>query len=119
MLINFVKPDFVFENEAGCLNQLVHDGYNQINAIYSKGGSIRGGHYHKHNKECFFIMTGSFKLIVWKDDIKEEYEIKKGDMFEIPSYVYHSFEYHEDTYLVAMYDSGVELDENTKDIWSE
>ena len=40
-------------------------------------------------------------------------------MFIIPEYVYHSFEYHEDTYLVALYDNGVELDENTKDIWSE
>ena len=119
MLIEFIKPDFVFENEAGCLNQLVHEGYKQINAIYSKGDSVRGGHYHKYNKEVFFVMKGSFKLIAWKDDEKQEYEIKQGDMFIIPSYVYHSFEYHEDTYLVAMYDKGVELDENTKDIWSE
>ena len=51
-------------------------------------------------------------------DTKEEYEIRKGDMFIIPEYVYHSFEYHEDTYLVAMYNDGVELDENTKDIWN-
>ncbi len=118
MLIEFVKPDFIFANEAGCLNQLVHNGWNQVNAITSVKGAIRGGHYHKHNKECFFIIQGSFKLIVWKDDVKEEYEIKKGDMFIIPEYVYHSFEYHEDTALVAMYNNGVELDENTKDIWN-
>ncbi len=118
MLIEFVKPDFVFENEAGQLNQLVHDGWKQINAIFSAGGALRGGHYHKYNKECFFILEGSFKLIVWKDDVKEEYEIKKNDMFIIPEYVYHSFDYYEDTYLVAMYDNGVELDENTKDIWN-
>ena len=54
-----------------------------------------------------------------KDEEKEEYEIKKGDMFIIPEYVFHSFEYHEDTYLVAMYNNGVELDENTKDIWNK
>ncbi len=119
MLIEFVKPDFVFKNEAGQLNQLVHNGWNQVNAIFTEGGAIRGGHYHKFNKECFFILAGSFKLIVWKDDIKEEYEIKKDDMFIIPENVYHSFEYHEDTYLVAMYDNGVELDENTKDIWDK
>ena len=119
MLIEFVKPDFVFNNDAGQLNQLVHEGWKQVNAIFSAKGSIRGGHYHKYNKECFFILEGSFKLIVWKDKEKEEYEIKKGDMFIIPEYVFHSFEYHEDTYLVAMYNDGVELDENTKDIWSE
>ena len=119
MLIEFVKPDFVFENEAGCLRQLVHGGWNQVNVINSVAGSIRGGHYHKQNRECFYIIEGSFKLTVWKDDIKEEYEIKKGDMFIMPEFVYHTFEYHEDTLLVAMYDNGVELDENTKDIWSQ
>ena len=119
MLIEFVKPDFVFENEAGCLKQLVHDGWKQINVITSVAGSIRGGHYHKHNRECFYIINGSFKLTVWKDDIKEEYEIKAGDMFIMPENVYHTFEYHEDTTLIGMYDNGVELDENIKDIWNE
>ncbi len=119
MLIEFIKPDFVFENEAGCLTQLVHNGWNQVNVIHSVAGSIRGGHYHKYNKECFYIIEGSFKLTVWNDKEKEEYEIKKGDMFIMPENTYHTFEYHEDTILIGMYDKGVELDENTKDIWRE
>ena len=118
MLIEFIKPDFTFENEAGSLNQLVHDGWKQINAIVSVKDSIRGGHYHKFSKECFYILSGSFRLTVWKDDVRETYEIEKGDMFIIPEYVYHSFEYHEDTYLVGMYDKGVELEDGSKDIWS-
>ena len=117
MLIEFVKPDFVFESEAGCLSQLVHSGYKQINSIISYKDSTRGGHYHKYNKELFYVIHGSFKLIVWKNDIKEEYKIKKNDMFIIPSYVYHSFEYFEDTILIGMYDNGIELDNNVKDIW--
>lgn len=40
-------------------------------------------------------------------------------MFLINEYVYHTFEYVEDTWLVSMYSSGVELDEDTKDIWTE
>ena len=118
MLIEFLKPDFTFENEAGRLNQLVHEGWKQINAIFSAGGSVRGGHYHKYNKECFFVLAGSFRLTVYKDDVREEYEMKQGDMFVIPEYVCHDFVYHKDTYLVAMYDHGVELSEDVKDIWS-
>ena len=72
MLIEFVKPDFVFENEAGQLNQLVHDGWKQVNAIFSARDSFRGGHYHKYNRECFFVLEGSFRLIVWKDEEQEE-----------------------------------------------
>ena len=117
--IDFLQPDFVFENSAGSLKQLVHDGWKQVNIITSVGGSVRGGHYHKYNKEAFYIITGSFKLIVWLRDQKEEYQIKAGDFFLINENVFHTFEYSEDTWLISMYSNGVEMDENTKDIWSE
>ena len=117
MLIKFLKPDFIFENEAGSLKQLVHDGWKQFNVITSKAGSIRGKHYHKFNEEGFYIIQGSFNLTVWKDDTKEKYFIKSGDMFLIYPYVFHTFEYLEDTILISMYSNGVEISENEKDIW--
>jgi len=119
MLIKFVKPDFVFENEAGSLKQLVHDGWKQVNVITSVAGAIRGKHYHKYNNEGFYIIQGSFKLIVWKGEEKEEYTIKTGDMFLIPPYVFHTFDYIDNTVLVSMYSDGVELSETEKDIWTE
>ena len=117
-LIGILQPDFNFENANGLLVQLVHDGWKQVNAIFSKKGCVRGGHYHKYNKEAFYIITGTFKLVVWKDDQKEEYRIKAGDMFLINEYVFHTFEYIEDTWLVSMYSNGVEMDFG-KDIWTE
>ena len=119
MLIEFVKPDFIFENEAGSLKQLVHEGWKQINVITSVAGAIRGGHYHKYNNEGFYIIQGAFKLVVWKGEEKEEYIINAGDMFLIPSFVFHTFEYIEDTILISMYSEGVELSETEKDIWTE
>ena len=119
-LITYMEPDFRFENDSGLLIQLVRDGWKQFNVIFSKGGSIRGGHYHKYNSEAFYIISGSFKLKVWKEgEPAEEYLIRSGDMFRIDAYVFHTFEYLEDTHLVSMYSNGVELDENTKDIWTE
>ena len=119
MLIEITKPDFVFENESGCLKQLVHDGWKQINVITSLAGSTRGGHYHKYNKEGFYIIEGRFLLSTWKESEKETYEMKAGDMFVIPPYVFHTFDYHEDTVLVSMYSNGVELSETEKDIWTK
>jgi dTDP-4-dehydrorhamnose 3,5-epimerase-like enzyme len=119
MLIEFENPDFVFENEAGSLIQLVHDGWKQVNVISSIAGAVRGNHYHKYNNEGFYIIKGSFKLKVWKGDKKEEYLIKAKDMFRIPPYVFHTFEYIEDTILVSMYSKGVEISETEKDIWTE
>ncbi len=117
MLIHFLEPDFVYENENGSLKQLVHDGWKQVNVITSAAGSVRGGHYHKFNNEGFYIIKGSFFLEVWKDDVRETYKIKTGDMFLIPPYVYHTFKYMEDTVLVSMYSAGVEVTETEKDIW--
>ena len=117
-LIKFLNIDFKFENENGLLIQLVHDGWKQINVIFSKGKGVRGGHYHKFNKEAFYVISGSFRLVVMKGEQKEEYQIKSGEMFQINEYVLHTFEYLEDTWLVSMYSDGVEMDFG-KDIWTE
>ena len=118
MLIKMMKPDFIFENEAGSLKQLVHDGWKQINVISSVAGAVRGNHYHKYNDECFYVIQGAFRITIRKDEKKEEYLMKTGDMFRVCPYVFHTFEYVEDTILVSMYSEGVELDLGEKDIWT-
>ena len=119
MLVKIIEPDFIFENEAGSLKQLVHDGWKQVNIITSVEGAIRGGHYHKYNDEGFYIISGAFSLKVWKNNLHEVYSFKAGDMFLIPSNVFHTFIYSEDTILVSMYSNGVEISEGEKDIWCE
>ena len=118
-LIKILNPDFVLDNERGLLVQLVHDGWKQVNAVFSPKGSVRGGHYHKFNEEAFYILSGAFSLTVWKDKEKQVIEFHAGEMFQINRFVYHTFEYLEDTWLVSMYSRGVELDDKTKDIWTE
>lgn len=117
MLINYIKPDFIHKDERGGLYQLVNRGYNQINYIFSKANMIRGGHFHKVNKEAFFIISGSFKLVLESENEREEYLISAGDFFEIGKNIKHSFEYLEDTELISMYDIGVELENGEKDIY--
>jgi len=119
-MIEILKPDFINNSERGTLLQLVHDGWKQVNVVKYHKGVVSGGHYHKYNVECFFVVSGRIHLTVWKDESeKEEYDFQTRDMFKIDSYVFHTFVYQEDSILVALYDNGVELDENTKDIWSE
>lgn len=116
MLIEWMRPDFTYENESGCLRQLVHEGWTQVNVITSVAGSVRGGHYHKFNREGFYVCKGKFTLSVWNEKSSETYEMREGDMFLIPPGVFHRFDYSEDTVLVGMYDRGVELSETEKDI---
>ena len=92
MLINYIKPDFVHQDE-------------------------RGGHFHKINKEIFFVIRGLFRLVLESNNEKEVYIMKTGDFFEIEKGIKHTFEYIEDTELISMYDLGVELENDEKDIY--
>lgn len=116
-MLEKLKPDFFYEDQRGTLTQLVHDGWKQINVITSKKGEIRGNHYHKLNKERFFIVSGKVKVLLEKDNEKEESVFCANDMFEIlPMYV-HTLECIEDTIFISMYDKGVDSKAGKRDIY--
>ncbi len=119
MLIEFIKPDFSFSDDRGSIFQLVHDGWKQVNYIASLPGARRGGHYHKDNKEAFYVISGGFTLTAERPETNETetHEIKTGDFFTIAPGVKHSFAYHEPTQMISFYDQGVEKPDGTKDIF--
>lgn len=118
VLVEKRQADFIFEDERGKLVQLVHEGWTQVNVITSVKGCLRGGHYHKINKELFYIVHGSLNLILKKESLEENYIFKTGDIFIVGDHILHSFEFLEETVLVSMYDKGVELPNDTKDIYT-
>lgn len=117
MLVDIIKPDFLFEDNRGSLVQLVHDNFKQFNIIKSKKGVIRGDHYHKLNREAFYIISGKLELVLEKDGETEGHIFGAGDMFVIKPYIMHSFYFIQDTVLASMYDLGVELEDGKKDIY--
>lgn len=114
-MLKIFKTDFHFEDERGTIDQLIHDGYKQINVITSKKGVIRGNHYHKLNDEAFYVVSGSLELTV----NGKTHTFHAGDFFGIEPGDMHSFLYLEDTTLVSMYSRGVELPDGTKDMYTE
>lgn len=118
MLIKFLKPDFEYNDDRGSITQLVHDNWKQFNYITSKAGIERGNHYHKNNKEAFYVISGAFEIEL-KNIITnevEKYNIEAGTFFSIDSNINHTFRYIKDTYLISMYSEGVEKD-GEKDIY--
>ena len=115
-MIEIIKPNFTFSDERGDFNELCQDGWKQVNVSSSKKGSFRGGHYHKKSKEAFFIIDGALDLTLENDNGVEEYTFKKGAFFVVYPYVSHSFDFKEDTLMVALYDIPVVKSDGTKDI---
>ncbi len=117
MLIQFLKPDFEYMDERGKLVQLVHDGWKQVNVTESKAGEVRGNHYHKVNREAFYVVKGEFDLRLEKNGETENYHLTTGQMFQIEPYVVHTFEFKMDSILLGLYDMGVENVGSEKDIY--
>lgn len=119
-LIKILTPDFVYPDHRGLLVQVCREGYEQINAIFTKKGAVRGDfHYHKNTKEAFFVFSGKIKVTAEKNGETEEKFFETGDMFLIDEYVKHSFYYLDDTYLLALYTNRVENPDGTKDIHTD
>ncbi len=119
-LIEILQPDFTFTDDRGTLHQLVHGGYSQVNAVFTRAGAVRGRfHYHKENREVFFILSGEVRVRAEKDGEREDYLFRTGDMFAVAPYVRHDFHYIKDTYLVGMYSGCVERPDGTKDIYED
>lgn len=116
-MVKIMEPDFKFQNDTGLLVQLVHDGWKQINVLYSNADSVRGGHYHKINHEAFYVVKGKLKLILEMNGNIEEHIFIESDMFMISPYQKHTFAFTEDAIMVSMYDIGVERSDGTKDIY--
>ncbi len=118
-LCEILTPDFIFTDTRGTICQLVHDGYQQVNLVYTNKGSQRGSfHYHKINEELFFVIYGKIEVCLRAQDLEEKHVFGKGDMFQIHKNVQHDFCFLEDTLLLGLYDHGVELPDNSKDIYN-
>lgn len=119
-LIKYLKTDFEHRDERGALVQIFREGWSQVNIIHSIANANRGGHYHKHNKELFYVIEGSFNLTCksLESGLVQSLDIQEKDLFIIPPYVTHSFLFCADTLLLTAYDNGVEI-ENGIDIWNE
>lgn len=118
-MIEILKPDFSFEDNRGKLFQLMHGGCNQVNYVESKADVIRGGHYHKLNREIFYVIEGEFDVTAKRGNESETKSFSSGDFFAIDKGIFHSFYYKKDTKLIVAYDVGVESDNGEKDIYTE
>lgn len=117
MLVEILKPDFVFHDERGSLFQLASNEIGQVNYVLSEKGAVRGNcHYHKLNDESFFVISGEVVVSLSCDGIEESYTFHAGDMFLIRKGVRHTFRYVERTELIVFYDKGVVLEDGRKDI---
>lgn len=116
--IEKIKPEFEFKNHAGKIIQLVHDDWKQVNVLLSNKGEVRGGHYHKINKEAFYVISGKVRVKIEKEGELCEQIFTEGQMFMFLPFQVHDMFFLENTVMVQLYSHGVEYGDGKKDIYS-
>lgn len=87
---------FSHEDSRGSILGVVNSGnWKEVNFITSQAGSVRGGHYHKETKECFFIISGlievTFTMPAGEKSVCEVETFYEGDAFIVFEFVQHTF----------------------------
>ena len=120
-MINRLDTDFSFSDERGDICQVLSITNSQVNFLFTKKGAKRGCHYHKNNREYFYIISGKVTITGYDADTHDNKQVlafEKGQLFCVEPYTVHDFCFMEDTEMIVVYDKGVE-EENGKDIYSE
>lgn len=120
-MIKKLNADFTQTDSRGTICQILSIPNSQVNYLFTKKGAERGNHYHKKNKEFFFVINGKVRISAYSvknPEEKEEYVFQSGDLFLVEPYSMHSFAFLEDTQMTVIYDIGVECD-GSKDIFTE
>ena len=111
--------DFRHRDERGELVQLIHSGYEQVNLLKSRKGTLRGGHFHKVRREVFYLVSGSVDVTMWDGRERIRRRFSEGSFFEICPWTVHSMCFPEDCVMIALYDRAIEQADGTKDIFPE
>ncbi len=110
-MIEFCKPYFSHKDDRGEISGIIQKGeWMEVNIIRSKKNTVRGGHYHKHTHELFIILSGEIEVM-----LQDKFEscrvlsgtVKKGDVFIINPYVWHTFNIKKNSTWINMLDKPI------------
>ena len=98
------KIEFENVDERGWFRQVTSGPWKQMNVSLTKKGYVRGGHFHRITKECFYILDGEVELQVNNVQTGEQstYRFQKGDSFIIEPYENHTLTALSDTLMIAL-----------------
>jgi len=95
-MIKKIPNYFSHSDDRGDITGIINTGtWEEMNFITSIAGTVRGGHYHKHTTEAFYILEGRVKIntrnIHDSNNHIHEETVHSGDFFIIEPFVLHTF----------------------------
>lgn len=93
-----------FEDERGCIQNILTAPINHIAVITSKKGAVRSNHYHLHNSHHLYVLSGSVEYFERNLDGSNQTRTiyKVGEMFFTPPNKVHKVVALEDTVMISL-----------------
>ena len=100
-----VSLENAFTDDRGCIQPLVEAVMHSALLIYSKGGTVRGNHYHRTDWHYCYIVSGTMEYYYRPTGSKEPPErviVKAGQMVFTPPMIDHAMKFPEDTVFLTL-----------------
>lgn len=93
-VLRLLKPYDARIDVRGRFLGIIQEGHwEEINYLETRAGEVRGGHYHKHTIEIFFIIEGNIEITVrpLNGDSDQTLVVSSGDIIRIEPREWHRF----------------------------
>ena len=103
-IVRKIKP--AFEDERGAISNILEEPITHVAIITSKKGAIRANHYHPHQTQYEYLVSGRYESYS-KDLNKKNAEVEKqliesGSLVTTPPMIAHAWRVLEDSIMINL-----------------
>lgn len=113
-------PDDPYESPAGVIDNLRHGGYGgTVSVLYSKAGSVRARHWHRHDDHILYIVSGEleyYERAIGSTECPAAQHFYAREMFYTPPEREHAMRFVKDTVMVSISSKSRTHEEHEKDV---
>ncbi len=94
--------EYARNDERGSLVQINTGEWKQANYLSINKGYSFGGHYHRHKKELFYLISGRVKVFIEGTGKMHELDISENELFLVEPFEKHTIEAKENSVILEM-----------------
>lgn len=101
--LRHISPAFV--DHRGAISNLFEGPLGHVALITSTAGSVRGNHYHNHDHQYIYLISGAYEshcCPVDEPDNRQVLHVRPGDIVETPPRIAHAQRFTEDSVFLAL-----------------
>lgn len=97
-----LNVEYIRSDARGSLVQINTGEWKQANYLSINKGYSFGGHYHRHKKELFYLLSGKIKMCIEGTGLIHTFDVSENECFLVEPFETHTIEATEKSVLLEM-----------------